>query len=770
MELWIFIAAIYFIYLLFFKKKKHNSSGPYTFKTAPRPPNAWLTDNKKKKVAVRNDDSEDENLTTFTLSGDRSIEYQITTTPRQDPSKNTGTLARWVQPSERTTAGGIEFTGGHIYFGHRMKPARQNLSGYYNDGSEASLIDDSLKIQPKPYFYEDSSLGYWPSYSSLSADARGAYLSWLASDRCDASCPIGYVFIYLYGLERRALVDSQDEKISDTEFRTLFNEICRLRVVFIENHSFRNYSSQLVEAMSILRPDIDLVADSGNDTVFSNGMQFKLALAKAVDAGVPVSADLALTWITNHTEYALRTPARRCAKEFATLFKQRYTLKYGEGMVIKPNKKRLRLDYTPASPSLHGIRLPVSDLPDPCALKGPIQKIVTLAEICTDELDAYSRYLGRKASSENDTAAIMLLPAEIINESTGKVLSTFKLWADEVIASHEGLTSITDFWAHMGATCPAKLNKKESDLMQAFALKMGYCLAPDPFYHHVKAETDGALVIFAAPEGARFSPSPEFISAVMMLRLGAMVALIDNSLDQAERKVLDNTIEHNSDFTDNEKCSLYAYLTWQLHTPANMTGMKKRIAQLSTEEKSAVGKVIVGIACSNGRIEPAKIKQLEKIYSALGLEPSTVLGNIHQHSTEEIIPLSSPASASPVTAEFTLDASVLARHESATDDVHKLLSTIFTEDESELHERTPITRAQEGSLDSAHSQLYHRLLEKDQWSRNEVTELCRHFNLMLSGALEVINDWSYTVVDAPVLDDADDDIWVDLEIAKELEG
>ena len=30
---------------------------------------------------------------------------------------------------------------------------------------------------------------------------------------------------------------------------------------------------------------------------------------------------------------------------------------------------------------------------------------------------------------------------------------------------------------------------------------------------------------------------------------------------------------------------------------------------------------------------------------------------------------------------------------------------------------------------------------------------------MLGGALEVINDWSYAVVDAPVPDDADD-IWL----------
>lgn len=157
--------------------------------------------------------------------------------------------------------------------------------------------------------------------------------------------------------------------------------------------------------------------------------------------------------------------------------------------------------------------------------------------------------------------------------------------------------------------------------MQAFALKMGYGLAPDPYYHHVKADVDGTLVLFPAAEGGRFSPSPEFISAVMTLRLGAMIALIDDSLDQAEQKVLENAINNNNGFTDDEKRSLHAYLTWQLHTPANMTGMKSRIELMGAAEKAAVGKVIVSVACSDGTIVPAEIKQLEKIYSSLGLDP-----------------------------------------------------------------------------------------------------------------------------------------------------
>ena len=51
--------------------------------------------------------------------------------------------------------------------------------------TEASLVDDT-QIYP-PYIYEDSSLGYWPSFSSLSPEARGAYLVGLPAT--DATLP-----------------------------------------------------------------------------------------------------------------------------------------------------------------------------------------------------------------------------------------------------------------------------------------------------------------------------------------------------------------------------------------------------------------------------------------------------------------------------------------------------------------------------------------------------------------------------------------------------
>lgn len=231
MDLLKFLAAILIIYLLFFKKKKRKSPKPYASSPVKAPPKEWIADIKKKEDFVRKDDDEDDDLATFTLSSNRGVEFRLTTNHHQKTSKSAGALARWVLPGEMITVAGVAISGGHIYLGQRIKLSGQESGGYYDDGSEASLIDDTCKIKPTSYLYEDSSLGYWPSFSSLSPEARGAYVSWLSSDRSDPSCPIGYVFIYLYGLERKALVDSADQNFPDAEFRNLFNEVGRLRSV-----------------------------------------------------------------------------------------------------------------------------------------------------------------------------------------------------------------------------------------------------------------------------------------------------------------------------------------------------------------------------------------------------------------------------------------------------------------------------------------------------------------------------------------------------------
>ncbi|MBZ7503363.1 ATPase, partial [Klebsiella michiganensis] len=147
MELLRFLAAILVIYLLFFRKKKRKSPKSYASSPVKAPPKEWLADIKKKEAVVRNDDSEDDNLATFTLSGGRGVELRVTTNHYRNTSKSAGALAQWVLPGEMITVAGVAISGGHIYLGQRMKPSGQESGGYYDDGNEASLIDDTCKIK-----------------------------------------------------------------------------------------------------------------------------------------------------------------------------------------------------------------------------------------------------------------------------------------------------------------------------------------------------------------------------------------------------------------------------------------------------------------------------------------------------------------------------------------------------------------------------------------------------------------------------------------------
>ena len=59
-------------------------------------------------------------------------------------------------------------------------------------------------------------------------------------------------------------------------------------------------------------------------------------------------------------------------------------------------------------------------------------------------------------------------------------------------------------------------------------------------------------------------------------------------------------------------------------------------------------------------------------------------------------------------------------------------------------------------IDSSHQVLFNKLITKEQWPRTEVDELCKELGLMLDGAIETINDWSFDKVDAPVIDEDGD--------------
>lgn len=747
MEFWLLVVgAVVFYYVI---KAMAKPSKQQVQKS-----NSSSSENKIRVTMTTSSHDDDEELATFNIS----YGYNEAESKNKTPGK-------WIKSGESIVIKGQTVTSGNFYFGGTLS----SLDGY---GTEASLVDDSLNIENKPSSFEDESLGYWPKFISLTPNGRGAYLSWLSGNRNDPETPFGYVFIYFYGLERRITIDSIKQAVDDTEFKSLFDEILRLKSIYGGSRSFSNYSTRLLEIMCILRPHVvshpELEKAPQRDSLL-----FKHRLATTVNAGKPVPAELALAWIRFYPDYNLKKPAQRCDYEFSQMFTRHYNKKYGDGIVVKPNKTRLIIEYYPASSSLRSLSLPQQDLPNPSNLKAPVNKLITIADECTAALDAYSRYLAKPDTSQTDIEAILLLPDELSDLGATLGLGKFIKWADEAISIKKGLVDFEEFWTYTKLPLPANINKKESELIQNLLQKVGYGVAPDIRYHHAKVSADGKLVLFHGGHGKYFEPSKAFSEMGMVLRLGAMVATIDSHVNQAELNLLTQLIDHDTNLSPTEKQSLHAYLVWRLNTSSNITGLKARLDTLGKTEKAAVSRILVGVAMSDGKIDPEEIKQLEKLYTLLGLDKALVTGDIHEISSNKAGSRpSSPRSESitPASTVFKLDESILAIHESETKDVQSMLGAIFVEDEPVDESKATTNIDEEFGIDKQHSALFESLIRKNRWAREEVEALCRDSGLMVSGALETINDWSFDKVDAAVLEEDGDTIYVDQEIVKEIEG
>ena len=197
----------------------------------------------------------------------------------------------------------------------------ESLRGYMQ---EPALINSSLPVvgssTNQNEFYIDESLSYWPSYSSLSKQCRGSYLDWLATDRNLKNTPIGFVFIYFNGLERFVIENSKDIETNRIHFEHIFDEVLRLNKRFSSSRSFLSYSSNLLELMYLLKPDL---FESKKDELprTRHSLLFKSRLAEQVVESQRIGVSLALEWIKNTEHYNLKTAARRCEVEFDSLFK-----------------------------------------------------------------------------------------------------------------------------------------------------------------------------------------------------------------------------------------------------------------------------------------------------------------------------------------------------------------------------------------------------------------------------------------------------------------
>ena len=595
---------------------------------------------------------------------------QSHTTPFQIPAAPKGFgAASWVPPGQSVSVGDLTIPGGMVYVGTKLvTPLGAN---------DPCLIDPSKSVA-RQGDYTERQMGYWPSYSEISTGARRAYLNWLAGGRSDPEADIGYVFLFFYGLERRAIIDAANDTSARADWPAIAVELRRLLSIYgPKSGSFRGYAGALLDWVALAEHPARLYEKPVPffPKTFELPLYVRLALGQAAVDGAPVPAHLALTWAKLEPNIYLRTPATRCSVEFEALFAIKYVEAFGAGMVLPRNRTKLKLVYRPASAGFRGyeeLKLTFSDTPDVTVLTAPTKKLQAIVETATKPLESFSRLVGKNPDARASLEALLQLPAPLWPESAQRALQALKSRMGEGMVT----MSFQDLLDNLGAQAAFARDKTLSLARTLESANVGF--EPDVLGGAKLPKPDDRVVLFALPASEPLSrASGPYLIAALTLQLASAVASADGEFGIEEIRHLHETVLSWKHLQPSQTRRLLAHLRLLMQAPASLASLKKKFEQLELSVRETIAAFMATVAQSDGEVSPAEVKMLEKIYKALGVDPKKVFTDIHAVTAGR--KPTRPAVAKVEEVGFKLDPARIAELQKDTEKVSALLANIFAE-------------------------------------------------------------------------------------------
>lgn len=683
----------------------------------------------------------------------------VSAPPRPRSAPKAGEPPRWLSSGELLDLGGLKISGGLFYAGKANNEAWR---------SENCLVDTSLPVAANaPADGGASDLSYWPSYRGLSASVRRAYLEWLAGGRRDPDAPIGLVFLYFYGLERRLL---HEKAFQDAE--EIIDEVRSLRVVYDQNGSFSSYATRLldvaevVRTSEIVRPPLLAPAFSTFEMPLATRRYFGAVLAE----GRAFDADDALLWILSLPLW-FRTPVARCFDELCALWRLRFGERHPGGLKVRAPKTRLESVYRAASGRFE-TSFALGAFPDICAVSAPLNHLKEMFDACVQDLDAFSRLLGRRPEGRGGLEAALCLPrdlratpmargAEIAREALFALIGDRKM----AVASVKQVADILET-----PLAEPKLSLPIQRRIGGMLDQLDIAFEPDRRYGETGLAPDGEMVIFAAEGGAApHLESQHYGAARTMAEIAALAATVDGEVVAAEFDQISADLQVMPGLSPADRVRLLAVAFYVLRAPPKQQAALGRLAKLPEGARRGVSAAAIGAVLADGRVEPTEVRFLERLHKTLNLPQEEVYAALHRGAVQVDAPVSiapeEPSAGVAIPPEaprdpdtVAFDATRLERIRRETNEVAGLLSSIFTDEDDAptpaKAEAKPSSSAFAG-LEPNHAQLLVAILSADGLEREIFDARARELKLLPDGALETINEWGFETFDEAVIDDED---------------
>jgi uncharacterized tellurite resistance protein B-like protein len=732
------------------KKKRASTKKP----TKSSASGAAKSKGKAKKVAPTSSG------TSQVIDAHPRVRYSIPAPPSLDQLV-AQSRATWQPPGRTSKVAGRTIPGGLVYVGSHL----DSVSG--NRGIDPALIDPRLEVARSNADTSGLYLTYWPSYSALRSESRAAYLDWLAAGR-PGGAPIGYVFLFFYGLERRVLFDARHDPAARSEISAILLEVDRLKRLYPNERSFQGCASEFLVAGLLMQGEIDPreIAPPMPDGSWELPLAAKVALGAFAANQQAIPPIWALSWLHCDPETRLRTPAKRCKQEFTALFRMAYQRQFGEGMILDPPKRTLALSYRPASAGFSGaVALGSRPLPDVSQLRKPQFQLREIADRVTTQLDSYSRALGNGWSGTSPSA-LAYLPDELGDIARFPSVAPLAAFLASALQGQDAgsiqVAGLLEHFPELGA----RPTQKQSQAISLLIERLGYGLEPDPAAQR-RAFVDSTIAGLYRLGSDRTLPERNLDGAAGLLGICTLVAQADGAISESEERVIFDQIGRAYSLSAVEDRKLRAHLAWLGHQPVTLNAARKRLAQLNADRAQQMGQLLVTIAGVDGNVAPDEVRVLTRLYQTMGLSDQQLHSDLHNvaarsgpgrgiESTPTMAHVAPNAPVSRPAGGFGLDAAYLRLVQEQTAEIAGVLDTVFAEEADPVQTEDATDLPDEIDTDADRSDPYFALIallsDRPTWEMVEISAMTRSMGLMASGAIESINDRASALGLEPLLD------------------
>jgi hypothetical protein len=288
-------------------------------------------------------------------------------------------------------------------------------------------------------------------------------------------------------------------------------EVERLLSVYGASHSFRGYAKTFLDFSrcaagippQVPQPSAERSGSSEID------IAVRLHLGRRLTQSRTILSEDALLWVLALPDVYLRTAAVRCFDEFVALWHIRFRTRFPEGLTVAI-KDNIRLTYRAASGvfevEVHG---PHENYPDICKVATSPEPLRQLVQDCTEELDGFSRLVGRRPEVRNSVQSAMLLPDELLKDPDFGALHQFNQRLAELMGEHNrASTKMRDMLKLAEFDLPenGKVSPALADQLGQALDRIDVAIEPDRRFGGGAPQLDDQVFVFKAAGGGPVDP------------------------------------------------------------------------------------------------------------------------------------------------------------------------------------------------------------------------------------------------------------------------